>query len=287
MQILSASQMVSQLKDVLFPMLDDFAALGEAQVRLVEAGAIHPASSLSLRSCIQNVMNTYIEKMEKALTEAYANGTSATINISKGLFLLDLIDRNMELVPPNAGSMDLEDQQTLVLGVLLHIDWNAIEESIRTQAEQLEANGLGLIADQLVRQLNMRSGRYPVEVNKRHVICRMHTVDYFSTFSKIRELQGLIQALDVVSKKTGTNFGSAVEEHLKALDALSYNYQRIASRTTFAKGKALEIVCFKECYEYRFSKPTFDALAAYITLYGNEDSTECLNEVLGKLQNAA
>lgn len=287
MDIPASNEMVSHLKEVLFLMVEDLAAYNKLQARLASAGAFNHSSPAGLRHCVNGVIAAYITDLEIQLTEAYSKGTSARITVDKNLCFPSKIDPEYERLHKQAEGSNIDDQQTFVLAALMRVDWDAIERSLRTQAEDLETKGLGLIADELIKQLGIQNQRFPVTATSRHVVCKIFAADYFSIYEKVRSLQELQKSLDVVSQHSGVSFGEAIDLHIDALKALHYEERRISSRTTFAKGKTLEIACFKEVYEYRFQKPAFDAIAAFIFMYGNENSIRYISEVIGETSNAA
>lgn len=82
------------------------------------------------------------------------------------------------------------------------------------------------------------------------------------------------------------SLGVAISEYISAVKDLSWSREKIASRTAFGKGGHLEIHCFKDKHEYRFSLQAFDALIAFLMLNGEADAADRIIEKTG-LQEAA
>ncbi|MDO9142017.1 MAG: hypothetical protein Q7U38_16980, partial [Methylobacter sp.] len=109
---------------------------------------------------------------------------------------------------------------------------------------------------------------------------------YNDAYSKINELAALKNAFGLIEKESGVSFGVAMDEYISAIQNLNWSSEKIASRSVFGKGGHLEIHCFKDKHEYRFSVQTFDTLMAFLMINGEADAADRIIEKTG-LREAA
>lgn len=171
---------------------------------------------------------------------------------------------------------DLEADKSLIEAYLAEVKFDAIAESINEQVESLEEKGLNLLAGKIIDRLNLKCERDYYEPYKKagRIVCQTWSVNYHDAYSKVNELTALMDAFSIIEKESGVSFGVAISEYISAIKNLSWSREKIASRTVFGKGGHLEILCFKDKHEYRFSIQAFDALIAFLMINGEADAAD-------------
>ena len=185
-------------------------------------------------------------------------------------------------------STDTEKELAFIERYLSAVDFDQIASGINTQAKKLGSTGLEIFADKIIYQLHLANmdGYYAPYRKGRWVICHSYPLDYNDNYRKLSELSLLSNALFEIEKESGVQFGKALEEYMEAGRNLSWGCEKIASRTVFGKGGNLEICCFKEKHEFRFSDKAFEALMAFLTINGKADQVDKIMSKTGLLEAA-
>jgi hypothetical protein len=233
---------------------------------------------LYLSECIEAVAKKYIEDLCKKLTAQYSNGTPAEISVDSDLYMvISRRDRELEYSDAvgygKSSSTDTEKELAFIERYLGAVDFDKIASAINTQAKKLGATGLEIFADKIIYQLHLANmdGYYAPYRKGRWAICQAYPLNYNDNYRKLSELSLLSNALFEIEKESGVQFGTALEEYMDAGKNLCYGRETIASRTVFGKGGNLEICCFKEKHEFRFTDKAFEALMAFLTINGKAD----------------
>lgn len=242
-------------------------------------------------NCMDEVAKKYIDDLCKKLTAHYANGTPAKIELDEDLYqvghyrkgLNNLIRQTRDVFHECDNGENLEKEKGLIDVYLSNLDFTAIAAEINRQALALGNEGLRLIALGITDWLGIRYLRRGVTVRSNRIVIGCYAFRYSTVWETIRTLKNLQAGLALIEKDAGLSFGNAITDLIKAADDLNYNRQVIASRTACGKGGNLEIHCFKDKHEYRFTKEAFDAILAFISLNGFEDVA---NQVLDALNMA-
>ncbi|GAB6142550.1 hypothetical protein JCM14076_32800 [Methylosoma difficile] len=242
-------------------------------------------------NCMDEVTNKYIDDLCKKLTAHYANGTPAKIELNRELYQVGyhhrcgnrLTRQTVDLFHDCDNGENLEKEIGLVDIYLNQMDFTAIAAEINRQASELANEGLRLIALGITDWLGLRYLRRGVIVRSNRIVMGCYPFRYSNVWETINKLKNLQAGLALIEKDAGLSFGNAITDLIKAADYLNYDYQIIASRTKCGKGGNLEIHCFKDKHEYRFTKEAFDAVLAFISLNGFEDVA---NQVLDALNMA-
>jgi hypothetical protein len=177
-----------------------------------------------------------------------------------------------------SSSADTEKELAFIERYLSAVDFEQIVGQINTQAKELGATGLEIFADKIIYQLHLANmdGYYSPFRKGRWVICQAYPLNYNDSYKKLSELSLLSNALNEIEKESGVQFGTALEEYMEAGRNLSWGREKIASRTVFGKGGNLEICCFKEKHEFRFTDKAFEALMAFLTINGKADQVDVI-----------
>lgn len=283
MQIPTSEQMFDQLETQLYSMNN---ALSLARINLSILEDLVPdveVRGLAIGDCISGVSKSYFTDLCKRLTKAYAQGTLAKIELDESKFALD---RALEAKLDKADHGETQQRATIIDEFISLIPFKYIHASLTGQANSLVDNGKSLFADEIVNYLNLKYQANNAKVKSGLIILEMYTTDYWDRHNFMPNIIGFKNALRAISMETNADFGFSVVELKNAVDALSYQQQKIVSRTTFGKSTDLEIVCFKTKYEFRFSRSVFDALTAFVPLHGSDKSIGIVNAFIDTVCNS-
>lgn len=274
MHIPTADEMRNHLKTQLNNMNN---ALTLAQVNLSIIKDLVPnveVRGLAIDKCITGILQTYFSDLCKRLTTTYAQGTPAEIELDESLYALNCA---LETQLDNTDHEDTQTRATIIDEFISLIPFSRIHKLLNDQANSLVDKGKTIFADELVDYLNFKYRADSAKVKSGRVIFEMYTADYWQRYNFMRDIIKFENALRAVAMETGANFGFSVVELKNAVDAMTYEQQEIPSRSTFGKSTGLEIVCFRSKYEFRFARSEFDALTAFVTLHGSDNSIELVN----------
>jgi hypothetical protein len=280
---ITADSIKSTIKSRLLEMLESRREFISHSSFLETLGIKIKNDRLYLSECIESVAKKYIEDLCKNLTDQYSNGTPAEISVDSDLYMV-ITRRDRELEYSEAvgygkspgTDTDTEKEFAFIERYLNAVDFDQIASGINRQAKELGATGLEIFADKIIYQLHLANmdGYYAPYRKGRWVICQAYPLNYNDNYRKLSELSLLSNALREIEKESGVQFGSALEEYMDAGNNLRYGRETIASRTVFGKGGNLEICCFKEKHEYRFTHKAFEALMAFLTINGKADHVD-------------
>ena len=166
--------------------------------------------------------------------------------------------------------------------------FDAIANSINDQVEILEEKGLNMLACSIIDRLNLKclDGYYAPYKKAGRIVCQTWSVGYHDSHTKISELTVLRDGFGIIEEESGVSFGVALNTYISAVNNLSWSCEKITSRSVFGKGGHLEIHCFKDKHEYRFSVQAFDTLMAFLMINGETDAADRIIEKTG-LREAA
>ncbi len=288
---ITAETIKSTIQSRLLEMVESRHELIKHAQFLSDLGISVKESSLYIGECFESVAENYLLQICSKLSAQHGNGTPARVTLDSALYKVITNGNRRESFAERFWSHtdgDLEADKSLIEAYLAEVKFDAIAKSITEQVVILEEKGLKLLANKIIDSLNLRSdGRYYDPYKKAgRVICQTWAINYHDSFSKVNELIGLKCALSFVEKESGFSFGLAMDEYVSAIQNLSYSREKIGSRTVFGKGGHLEIVCFKDKHEYRFSVQAFDALVAFLMIKGESEAADRIIEKTG-LQEAA
>lgn len=157
-----------------------------------------------------------------------------------------------------------------------YANWEGIKSSLDEQIKNLASAGRRLVADTLVKQLSMKNSFHEPKFKSGRFIFTTYSVSWMHHHDKIREIHKLIDALSKVTSETGIVFGFALQGLVSELNGLGFEKEKVASRTTICKGDPVEVRCFKEKYEYRFTPKAFEAIQAFISMYGDDEAIDAV-----------
>lgn len=248
-------------------------------------------SRLYIGECFEDVAESYLENLCGKLSGQHSNGTPAKVSLDSCLYKVISCRSRRETFAELFWLHDdgnLEADKSLIEAYLAEVKFDAIADSINEQVESLEEKGLNMLASKIIDRLNLKCERGYYEPYKKagRVICQTWSVSYHDVYSKVNELTALMDGFGIIEKESGMSFGVAISEYISAIKNLSWSREKIASRTVFGKGGHLEILCFKDKHEYRFSVQAFDALIAFLMINGEAEAADRIIEKTG-LQEAA
>jgi len=277
--MLFAESIKSEIKHKLLKMLACRREFIESADTLSSLGVEIRTGNLYLSFCVESVTKTHIQDLCKKLTLEYANGTPARIEIDSALYCIISARTTRHNFPEFHHDNNLAlDHEKLVDRYLDAVNFESITDDINRQASALNNTGLNLIARQLINKLNLTnldSCRRPVRKWSR-IICQTWAFNYLSGHSEISALEAVRNAFDIISNDAGITFGSAMSDYISAAKGLHYGCQKIVSRSVFGKGGHLEIRCFNDKHEFRFSIQAFDSIMAFLTIHGESDIVDLI-----------
>jgi hypothetical protein len=248
-------------------------------------------SRLYIGECFEAVAESYLENVCGKLSSQHSNGTPAKVSLDLALYkVISSRNRREKFAEQFWSHMDgdMVADKALIEAYLAEVNFNAIAESINQQVESLEVKGLNMLACRIIDRLNLKcmDGYYAPYKKAGRIVCQTWSVGYHDAYSKISELTVLKDGFSVIEKESGVSLGVAIGEYISAVKDLSWSREKIASRFVFGKGGHLEIHCFKDKHEYRFSVQAFDALIAFLMINGEADAAYRIIEKTGLLEAA-
>lgn len=243
---------------------------------------------------MDEVAKKYIDDLCKKLTAHYANGTPARIELDGNLYQVGNYHRSSNQLPRQTKDLfhdcdngeNLEKEIGLIDIYLKQMDFTAIAAEINRQALELGNEGLRLIALGITDWLGLRYLRRGVTVRTNRIVIECYAFSYNGVWETINKMKSLHGGLALIEKDAGLSFGNAIIDLVTEANCLNYNHHKIATRTVCGKGGNLEIHCFKEKHEYRFTREAFDAVLAFISLNGFEDVANQALEALNLVEAA-
>lgn len=289
--IITAESIKSTIQSRLLEMVESRHELIKHAQFLFDLGISARDSRLYIGECFETVAESYLENLCGKLSSQHSNGTPAKVSLDSGLHKAISGRSRREKFAEQFWSHsdgDLEADKALIDTYLAGVKFDAIADSINEQVGSLEERGLNMLACKIIDRLNLKCERGYYEPYKKagRVICQTWSVNYHDAYSKVNELVVLKDAFSIIEHESGVSFGVAINEYISAIKDLSWSREKIASRSVFGKGSHLEIHCFKDKHEYRFSIQAFDALIAFLVLNGEADAADRVIEKTG-LQEAA
>ncbi|MDO8844751.1 hypothetical protein [Methylicorpusculum sp.] len=258
---------------------------------LSDLGISVKESRLYIGECFESVAENYLFKICSNLSAQHAKGTPAKVSLNSDWYKVITNRNRRESFVEQFWSPtddDLDADKALIGLYLAEVQFDAIVSSINEQVGGLEEKGLNILANKIIDRLNLKCERHYYEPYKKagRIICQTWSVNYHDAYSKIDELVALKDAFSIIENESGVSFGVAISEYISAINELNWSRAKISSRSAFGKGGHLEIVCFKEKHEYRFSIQAFNALVAFLMLNGEAEAAHRIIEKTG-LQEAA
>lgn len=288
---ITAESIKSTIQSRLLEMVESRHELIKHAEFLSDLGISVKESRLYIGECFEAVAESYLQNLCGKLSNQHAKGTPARVSLNSDLYRVISNRSRREFFAEKFWSHtdgDLDADKALIEDYVAEVKFEEIAESINKQVESLEEKGLNLLAGKIIDRLNLKCERGYYEPYKKsgRIICQTWSVNYHDAYSKVNELIALMDAFSIIEKESGISFGVAISEYISAVKDLSWSREKIASRSVFGKGSHLEILCFKDKHEYRFSIQAFDALIAFLMINGEADAADRVIEKIG-LQEAA
>jgi hypothetical protein len=289
---ITANSIKSAIKTRLLEMAESRYELINQASRLSSLGVDVKNTSLYIGSCLESVTDAYITNLCRKLTAEHAGGTPAEIRVDPDLYKIisdRSRDRDFSYSFHEHVDGDMDADKEMALKFLNAVDFEKIAEVINEQMAALVETGLNIFAKKIISLLNLESSRgyyEPYRGRSNRIVCPAWAFNYYDSHSKIRDLLVLKNAFEVVEREAALSFGVALDEYIQAAQQLNWQCEKIPSRSVFGKGGHLEIHCFKDKHEYRFSIQTFDAILAFLTINGEADIAEKLMSKTGLLEAA-
>ncbi|RYZ89341.1 MAG: hypothetical protein EOP04_07070, partial [Proteobacteria bacterium] len=221
-------------------------------------------SSYDLAGYINEGLQNFFTKICNEVSVIFAKGTGAVCEFKQEW--LAGISRHYDIFKGRNDDLETIDAIEIAAFCKDKINLGKIRDELLRDCFALKSKGLTDKADKISRFFSMvpkSYGRQWPHLKKDIIVCPTssatnNSYSYNKTFFEIDE------ALRVASQITGFDLGNSSHELTAEIKNLSYNRPAVESRTTFGKGTNLQIVCFNDKYEYRFTKNAFSALIAFV-----------------------
>lgn len=242
---------------------------------------------LDFDDCVEDLLKTFFTDLCNALSREFSQGTPATIDIDWTRFTeeSESSTRARSRRHRYEEEPDSERGASAIEELVNAIQFEKIAGDLEQQAATLQQEGKAILANGLVSFLGLTLPRSSFKIKSGRICVDIYSADYWHRYEAVRDYSKFEDGLRDARLETEMDFGCAVSFLKSAVMEMTYDEQEIPSRTTFGKGEALEIVCFKSKYEFRFTRPAFDAMSAYVTLHGNESSVAAVNKLLDEISN--
>ena len=237
-------------------------------------------NNLTLHHCLENTFADYLDFLCGKLSQENAEGTPAKIAVDPAFYQLFTYrnHRQKAFCEPFYQHQDgnLESDQALAKTYLDAVAFADIADAINRQLSELVETGLHLFARKMIDIFNLSSfdGYYSPYRKAGRVICQTWSFNYHDVYKKLPELLAVGNALQRIEQDAALCFGAALDDYITAAKNLSYQCEKIPYRSVFGKGGHLEIHCYKDKHEYRFSQPGMDAMLAFLMLNGEPETAE-------------
>jgi hypothetical protein len=288
----TAESIKSSIKDRLLEMAESRHELIKQASRLSSLGVDVKNMNLYIGNSLESVADNYINNLCRKLTAEHAGGTPAEIRVDQDLYrIISNRSRNRDFSHSFHEHADggLGADKEMALKFLNAIDFEKIARVISEQMTGLVETGLNIFAKKIISLLNLDNARgyyEPYRGRSNRIVCPAWAFSYHDSHSKIRDLLVLKNAFEVIEREAVLSFGVALDEYIQAAQQLNWQCEKIPSRSVFGKGGHLEIHCFKDKHEYRFSIQAFDAILAFLTINGEADIADKLMSKAGLLEAA-
>lgn len=288
------NQLKENITDRLNEMIESrFELIKNAQFLSILGIENKTSSYYYIHNCIEAVAEGVITQLCEKLTRQWANGTPARITVDNSLYKL-ASDRYRDnpirdyFIRHQDG--ELERDKQLVDVYLSHVDFERIAQSIQEQINHLEGEGLAMLAASLADEFGLRylDRRNPFSVKNGWIICESYAPNWNHSFDSHRQTRyaHILSSFRFIREDAGVDLEPSFEAYVGAVRQLSYDRPKIESRTVFGKGSSLQIACFKDKIEYRFTRSAFEAIAAFLMLNGFESQAGDVLARLNTLQAA-
>ena len=295
--------MKTELRDQLSSMLEWRRQYQDADSGLYRLGIFSDSSTISLIYAVETIIKNYFTSMSSALTKKYSENTPAKLVIDSKLYsFLDVprfkyrnssddgctLNPHFRRVLMDADDAGMLDQAYLVNQVISRIDYDSIVSGIQDQLKSLVNSGLREMVTKFILDLNMRSNRRPFHFKYKRIIFEKSPVQWYDASDELKTMRRTLSSLVSIAELSGVHFGSGLYEYIQAIGNLKYDTdETIPTGTVFGKNLPLEIRCFKNKHQFRFSTTAFEAICAWVTLYGDEEQSSFINEIVEQLAKAA
>ena len=275
----AAEMMSSHCAALVVKVVSSFIIAAEAVKELREVGAkVDAFGSYDLSGYVTQAIATYLKKICDDATKSFAGGTLAKCEYDDKWLSSDSYYRRGAALDRFMKDPQNGDVNVLAKEVVATINFNLIHREIVKNAVTLKQTGLEQQANDLCRYLSLvprgywRNSPY---IKGQQIICETSAATHSYNYRRDREKNfDLIEnALQMVGRMTGVNFGTSTALLLEAISKLKYE-QKLASRTNLGKGSNLQIVCFKDKFEFRFSEEAFTAVMTFVLEHATGECAE-------------
>lgn len=286
----TAQQLKSDLLERFATLVQTLADYRAATCRLNSIGADVRSDYDTLLHHLQAILKNTFEQQAEALTEEYASNTPVKFELSPSHYefikapKLSCFVRDRVI---EADKMSCEHQLDVLKDVADRINFESIHSELSKQLSGIDTAVMKAHCEQLLHGLGIGFLHKPIRRTGRHVHLSRATTSYIYAYRTIEEYKRLNDAVAAVAKDTSQAFGSGLDSFIQALENLSISCESIPSRSHFGKGSALEIVCFKNKYEFRLTHDAIAAVEAFISVHGSSESINTLSHFQDRLEQLA
>lgn len=283
----TAQQMKADLIERFAILVQYLADYRTASDRLTSVGADVRADYDSLLDHVESVLKHSFDQLTHTLTTEHAANTPVTIQLCSVHYEFDKSPKLTRMVRNrviDANDNSCEHQLEVLNEVAECIDFDAIHHELTEKISGIDALAMKMHCEQLLNGLGIVFLHKPIRRTGRHVHLSRATMSYASAYRYIEDYKHLSDALSAVAKDTAQEFGDGLDSFIQALENLSFSCETIPARSHFGRGAPLEIVCFKNKYEFRLTHDAVAAIEAFVTVHGCADSIQTLSHFQDRLE---
>lgn len=280
MPVPTAPELIRLLTAPLDAAVRAYDALMSAAASYEQLGLGEPLSSgnHSLARLVDSVLDREVARLCEVLSAEYANGTGAHFVLARENYLPDAAAHWQRHPLARVEPLPLEDKLAAVLSYVMRLPARALVERLGDRcarlAEEGEAEHAHRLADDL--RLGFQNHVKRIKIGAHGISLPLGGIAGSYDYHARGALDAFDSALARVQLHSGIAFGSAVSELRADLDAVGSSSCELSGRR-YGDRASLQIAVFNAHCTAFMSARCFDAVAAYICLFGSPEKVEHLH----------
>ena len=285
MKIRSAHSMKTEIDRKLHQLVEASITFNKSKKDLSILGISVSPKPICLYDSTVEVLVGYFNLLSDEITKAFNNETKASFSLDYSFYLFEANPpSNYVLKQPlknnilDAINLTIDEQHKLIDEIVSTIPFDCIEKEFQKGACLLETEVLALMANNCAYDFNVNSFQRKWRISGGHIILNTPCAIPYAHEDKQEELTRTIILLQTISKCSNVNFGPAIKDLLALISSIDRS-SSIPSRTTFGKGEAITVRCYKDRYDYCLTPDAFDAIYAFVTMYGTDKAVDSFSKI--------
>lgn len=264
----SPEELKSEIEENLTVAFKSYCAMVKAQseIQAICDGYDHLGDLPDGTQLIWDVVRCVITEISLDIVKSKAPGLDMTVEVPESLWKHYVEGLDSPVLYEKEFSDAVEE-------TLNAIEFTKIVAFWKNQADDIKSIALAKAADVLVKKFGVvhPSGRVNTVVRAGRIVVKHTLYEELSSYDQW-EIKKWLKYLRPLDNETGKNFYDSMQVFINALSQLG-TCETFSSRSKFGKPDTLEITVFKTSYHYSFTQSSFEALAAFVIAYSNDQST--------------